>query len=105
MDFTGRNVVLRVVKAYPTEHTHVYAGRIVAFDGAFVCMDGRVFHFARPNAEDPTGGLTSSPRAIRWVPVQRIEYMRDLPPKLDVFHPSAFRLTPDGGLQAVSFPT
>ena len=104
MDFLERNVILRVVKAYAGEHTHVYAGRVVGFDNAFVCIDGRVFHFARPNAEDPTGGMTSSPRAIRWVPVQRIEYMRDLPERLDIFSPDAFRLTPDGTLRAVAFP-
>ncbi|NJN14120.1 MAG: hypothetical protein HC813_00145 [Planctomycetes bacterium] len=104
MELIGNSVILRIVKSYPAEHSHVYAGRVLGFDGSFLAIDGRVFHFARPNAEDPTGGMSTSPRAVRWVPVGRIEYIRELPSTLDVFGADAFRVRADGSLEAARAP-
>ena len=59
--FLDRNVVLRIVKPYPQARNHVYTGRVVDYDGNFVVVDGCVLHFGRPSAEDPAGGLTTSP--------------------------------------------
>jgi hypothetical protein len=97
MDFTNKNVVLRIVKPYPEARAHVYAGQIVAYDGNFLAFDGIVMHHGKPSGDDPTGGLTLSSRTVRWVPLQRIEYIRELPEDMDPFS-GKFEVTGDGGL-------
>ncbi len=96
--FSHRNVVMRINKPYKGAHNHVYTGQIVGYDGHFVTIDGCVLHFGDASVDDPTGGLTTSVRAMRWVAVQRIEYIRELPEGVDPFAPESLRVTEDGGL-------
>jgi hypothetical protein len=98
MDFTNKNVVLRIVKPYPDARAHVYAGQIVSYDGNFLAFDGIVMHHGKPSGDDPTGGLTLSSRTVRWVPLERVEYIRELPEGTNPFEPEAFEVTGDGGL-------
>jgi len=100
MDFVGRNVILRITKPYQQARNHIYTGKVLARDDRFVLMDGCVFHFGRPSAEDPAGGLTVSRRAQRWVPIDRIQYLRELPPAVDPFRPELFRITADGNIES-----
>ena len=96
--FIDRDVVLRIVKPYPEARNHVYTGRVIAYDEGFVAIDGSVLHFGRPTTEDPTGGFKKSPRAIRWVPKERIQYIRQLPEGIDPFDPEQFEITAVGGV-------
>ncbi len=96
--FVGRNVVVRIVKPYPTARNHIYTGEVVDYDGHFVAIDGCVLHFGRPTSEDPTGGLTSSHRALRWLALQRIEYIRELPAEIDPFSPDTLKIASDGSI-------
>ena len=98
IDFSDRKVVMRITKPYPGARSHVYAGQVVGYDGRFVAFDGFVLHYGRPSADDPTGGLTISERAVRWVALQRVEYIRELPGKMDPFDPKAFEVSSSGGL-------
>ncbi len=98
MDFVESNVILRIVKPYVQARNHIYTGKVLAKDDRFVLVDGCVFHFGRPSAEDPTGGLTISKRARRWVPIERIQYLRELPAGVDPFQPHLFRITADGNI-------
>jgi hypothetical protein len=97
--FLNRNVLLRCVKPYPTARNHVYTGRILAYDGHFVTVDGIVLHFGHPSVDDPTGGLTRSGRAVRWVALQRIEYIRELPTGVDPFAPENIKVGSQGALE------
>lgn len=96
--FAKRNVVIRIVKLYPQARNHVYTGQIVGYDGNFVTIDGCVLHFGKATVDDPTGGLTTSGRAMRWVAVDRVEYIRELPDGMDPFSPENLRVTGDGSL-------
>ena len=98
MNFNDRDVALRIVKPYPGARSHIYTGRIVDYDGNFIAFDGCVLNFGRPSTDDPTGGLTVSHRAVRWVALQRVEYIRELPPGMDPFAPDTLALNPDGSL-------
>ena len=98
MEFVNRNVVLRIVKPYPEARNHVYTGVLTAYDGKFVEIDGCVLHFGRASVDDPTGGLTKSPRAVRWVSLQRVEYIRELPKGMDPFDPEHLKVAEDGSL-------
>jgi len=97
--FLNRNVLLRCVKPYPSARNHVYTGRIIAYDGHFVALDGIVMHFGHPTVDDPTGGLTRSPRAVRWVALQRIEYLRELPEGVDPYEPEHIQVGSQGALE------
>ncbi|MHC4669025.1 MAG: hypothetical protein ACYTFD_11525 [Planctomycetota bacterium] len=92
----NRDVLIRIVKPYPVARNHIYTGRVIGYDGRFVMVDGCVLHFGRPSVDDPTGGLTTSSRAIRWVALQRIEYIRELPEGTDPFAPEKLRVATDG---------
>lgn len=96
--FIGRNVVVRIVKPYPEARNHIYTGTAIDYDGRFLAIDGCVLHFGRPTSEDPTGGLTTSKRAVRWVALQRIEYVRELPTKMDPFSPETLKIAADGSV-------
>jgi hypothetical protein len=98
-DLVGRNVLLRIVKSYPSARNHVYSGRILDYDGCFVGVDSCVLHFGRPSAEDPTGGLTRSGRALRWVTLQRVEYILEYPADVDPFAPEKLKVTSDGAIE------
>jgi len=97
--FLNRNVLMRCVKPYPTARNHVYTGKLLGYDGHFVTIDGIVLHFGHPSVDDPTGGLTRSPRAVRWVALQRIEYIRELPKDVDVFEPANVKVGSQGSLE------
>lgn len=97
--FLNRNVLMRCVKPYPTARNHVYTGKLLGYDGHFVTIDGIVLHFGHPSVDDPTGGLTRSPRAVRWVALQRIEYIRELPKDIDVFEPAHVKVGSQGSLE------
>jgi len=97
--FVNRNVMMRCVKPYPTARNHVYTGKLLGYDGHFVTIDGIVLHFGHPSVDDPTGGLTRSPRAVRWVALQRIEYIRELPQDIDVFEPANVKVGSQGSLE------
>jgi len=97
-DFVGCNVIVRIVKPYPGARNHVYTGKVVDYDGRFVALDGGVLHFGKPTVDDPTGGLTTSPRAVRWLALQRIEYIRELPEGMDPFKPDKFNVSADGSI-------
>ena len=97
--FMDRNVVLRIVKPYPQARNHVYTGRVVDYDGNFVVIDGCVLHFGRPSAEDPAGGLTTSTRAVRWVALQRVEYICELPDEMDPFEVTKLTVSADGSIE------
>jgi hypothetical protein len=99
VSFLDRNIVLRVVKPYPEAKNHIYTGRAVDYDGRFVAIDGHVLNFGRPSADDPTGGLTISERAIRWVALQRVEYIRELPEGIDPFKPAEIDVSVDGNIR------
>ena len=98
IDFTERNVVMRIAKPYPGARSHVYVGRVVAYDGRFVAFDGSVLHYGHRTADDPTGGLTVSKRAVRWVALQRIEYIREMPEGMDPYDPEKIEVSADGSL-------
>ena len=98
MELEQKNIILRIVKPYPEARNHVYTGRVVAYDEGFVAIDGSVLHFGRATTEDPTGGFTKSDRAIRWVPKERIQYIRQLPEGIDPFDPEQFEITAAGGI-------
>jgi hypothetical protein len=102
VELIGRSILLRVVKHYPQARNHIYVGTVVARDDQFVTVDGSVFHFGRPTSDDPTGGLTVSKRALRWVPIARIQYIRELPAGVDPHSPRTFRLTADGNLSVTA---
>ena len=97
--FLDRNVVLRIVKPYPEARNHVYTGHVLDYDGNFVVVDGCVLHFGRPSAEDPAGGLTKSTRAVRWVALQRVEYIRELPDGMDPFEVDKLKVSADGSIE------
>jgi hypothetical protein len=94
-----KNVILRVVKPYTEARNHIYTGTVVHCDEGWIGVDGVVFNFGRPTTEDPSGGLTVSPRAIRWLPYGRVQYLRELEEGADPFNPDAFELTEDGRLR------
>ena len=96
--FLGRNVALRIVKPYPEARNHIYTGRALAFDGKFVAIDGCVLHFGKASVDDPAGGLTTSSRAVRWVALQRIEYIHELPASANPFAPEEIKVGADGSL-------
>jgi len=96
--FVDRAVVIRIVKPYAGARNHIYLGKVVEYDGRFVTLDGCVMHFGKPSVDDPTGGLTTSPRAVRWVALQRIEYIRELPEGTDPFSPDKIQVSSDGSL-------
>ena len=96
--FSHRNGLVRITKPYPNARNHVYTGQIVGYDGNFVTIDGCVLHFGEPTVDDPTGGLTTSARAMRWIAVNRVEYIRELPEGVDPFAPEKLRVTGDGGI-------
>lgn len=98
MDFSNRNVVMRIVKPYPAARSHVYTGQVIDYDGKFVAFDGCVLHFGRPSTDDPTGGLTISRRAVRWVALQRVEYIRELPEGMDPYDPAKLEVSSDGSI-------
>ena len=98
MDFKDRNLALRIVKPYPEARSHIYTGRIVDYDGNFIAFDGCVLNFGRRSAEDPTGGMTISHRAVRWLALQRVEYIRELPDGMDPFAPDSIAVNADGSL-------
>jgi len=102
MNLTDRNILLRIAKPYPEAHNHIYTGRITDYDRTFLEVDGCVLNFTRPTTEDPTGGLTISPRAIRWIPVERVQYIRQLTPGTDPFDPEAMRITEEGNIVPTS---
>jgi hypothetical protein len=97
--FLNRNVLLRCVKPYPQARNHVYTGRVLSYDGHFVTIDGIVLHFGHPSVDDPTGGLTRSPRSVRWVALQRIEYIRELPKGVNPFEPEDIKVGSSGALE------
>lgn len=97
--FLNCNVLMRCVKPYPTARNHVYTGKLLGYDGHFVTIDGIVLHFGHPTVDDPTGGLTGSPRAVRWVALQRIEYIRELPENVDPFAPENIKVGSQGSLE------
>ena len=76
--FSHRKVLVRIVKPYPGARNHVYTGQIVGYDGNFITIDGCVIHFGEASVDDPAGGLTTSARAMRWIAVERVEYIREL---------------------------
>ena len=98
MHLKDRNLVLRIVKPYPEARSHVYTGNVVDYDGNMLVFDGCVLHFGRATADDPSGGLTVSKRAVRWIPTQRIEYIRELPDGLDPFGVDSLEINSDGSL-------
>ena len=97
--FLYKNVLLRCVKPYPTARNHVYTGKLLGYDGHFVTIDGIVLHFGHPTVDDPTGGLTRSGRSVRWVALQRIEYIRELPKGVDPFSPENIKVGSQGSLE------
>jgi hypothetical protein len=97
--FVGKSVLMRCVKPYPSARNHVYTGKIIAYDGHFVTIDGIVLHFGHPSVDDPTGGLARSPRAIRWVALQRIEYIRELPQGVDPYAPAHIKVGSQGTVE------
>jgi hypothetical protein len=103
-EFVHRNVILRIVKPYPDARNHVYMGRVVGYDGRFVAIDGSVLHFGRATVDDPTGGLTTSARAVRWVALQRIEYVLELPEGVDPFDPTKLNVTAQGSVSFADRP-
>ena len=98
--FVDRAVVIRIVKPYPEARSHIYLGKVVAYDGRFIGIDGCVLHFGRATLEDPTGGLTTSGRAVRWVFRDRVEYILELPDGMDPYDPEQLTVSPDGSLKA-----
>jgi hypothetical protein len=96
--FSHRKVLVRIVKPYPGARNHVYTGQIVGYDGHFITIDGCVIHFGEATVDDPTGGVTTSGRAMRWIAVERIEYIRELPEGMDPFAPEKLRVQDDGSL-------
>jgi hypothetical protein len=96
--FSHRKVLVRIVKPYPGARNHVYTGQIVGYDGNFITIDGCVIHFGEATVDDPAGGLTTSVRAMRWVAVERVEYIRELPEGMDPFDPESLRVTENGSL-------
>jgi hypothetical protein len=96
--FLDRNVVIRIVKPYPEAKNHLYLGCAVDFGSGVVALDCTVLNFGRPTSDDPTGGLTISTRATRWIPLQRIEYIRELPEDLDPFQPDRIDVAADGNI-------
>ena len=96
MKLNQRKIILRIVKPYPEARNHVYTGIAVDWEEGFLAIDGRVLSFGRPSTEDPTGGLTVSQREVRWVPRERIQYMRELPDEIDPFDVAHFSVTPEG---------
>ena len=101
--FIDRQVLLRIVKPYHEARNHIYAGQVIDYDGNFVCLDCSVLHFGRATSDDPTGGLTTSTRAKRWVALPRIEYIRELPKGMDPFDPDKFNVAADGGIDLSAF--
>lgn len=101
MKLKHRNVILRIVKPYQGAKNHVYTGRIVDWEEGFLAIDGCVLNFGRPSTEDPTGGLTVSPREVRWVPRERIQYLRELPDDVDPYDATGFQLTAEGNVREV----
>lgn len=97
--FENRNVIMRIVKPYQGARSHVYTGRIMWYDGNFIGFDGCVLHYGRPSSDDPTGGLTISRRAVRWVVLQRVEYIRELPEGMDPFDPEKIQVSTDGSIE------
>lgn len=98
MELKNKNVILRIVKPYPEARNHVYTGCIVGWDGNLLMIDGCVLNFGRASSEDPTGGLTISQRAVRWVPRERIQYFRELPEDVDPFDAGNFEVTLEGNV-------
>lgn len=96
MKLKNRNMILRIVKPYPEARNHVYTGHVVDWDEGFLAIDGCVLSFGRPSTEDPSGGLTVSQREVRWVPRERIQYVRELPEAIDPFNAEQFQITPEG---------
>jgi hypothetical protein len=96
--FSDRNVVMRIVKPYPGARNHIYTGRIVGYDGNFVAFDGCVLNYGRASSDDPGGGLTVSQRALRWVALQRVEYIRELPDGMNPFDPASLEVSADGSI-------
>ena len=94
-----KNIILRVVKPYSEARNHIYTGTVLQCDDGWIGIDGVVFNFGRPTTEDPSGGLTISPRAVRWLPYDRVQYLRELEEGADPFNPDAFELTEDGRLR------
>ena len=98
MHLKERNLVLRIGKPYPEARSHIYTGHVVDYDGDMLAFDGCVMHFGRATADDPSGGLTVSKRAVRWIPLQRIEYIRELPEGMDPFKVDSLEVNLDGSL-------
>ena len=98
VDLLNRNVLMRIVKPYPEARNHIYSGRVQEYDGRFICIDGYVLHFARASADDPSGGLTTSARGKRWVALERVEYIRELPEGIDPFNPEGVQVSADGSV-------
>jgi hypothetical protein len=103
-EFVSRNVILRIVKPYPDARNHVYMGKVVSYDGRFIGLDGCVLHFGRASVDDPTGGLSTSARAIRWVALQRIEYVLELPDGIDPYDPKKLHVTAGGSVSFADRP-
>jgi len=99
MELSAQNIILRIDKPYPQARNHIYTGKVVSYDDRFLAVDGVVFHFGRPSAEDPTGGLTTSGRAVRWIPIERIQYVVEMPKGIDPFSTTSFRLTAEGDVR------
>jgi len=102
IEFVGRQILLRIVKPYHEARNHVYAGTVLGYDGHFLCVDCTVMTFGRATADDPAGGLTTSGRATRWVALQRIEFIRELPEGMDPFDPEKFKVH-DGRIDLSAF--
>ena len=96
MKLNHRKIILRIVKPYPQARNHVYTGNVVDWDEGFLAIDGCVLSFGRPTTEDPSGGLTISQREVRWVPRERIQYLRELPEEIDPFNVEHFQVTAEG---------
>ncbi|MGQ0615070.1 MAG: hypothetical protein ACT4PV_15155 [Planctomycetaceae bacterium] len=103
-DLVGKNMIVRIDKPYPQARNHVYTGKVLDCGPQFLAIDGCVFHFGRPSAEDPAGGLASSRRAVRWIPIPRIQFMREMPQGADPYSTKNFRLTASGELSALDRP-
>jgi len=99
VELVGHHVVIRIVKPYPHARNHIYTGRVLAYDGKLITIDGCVLHYGKASVDDPTGGLTTSSRAIRWVALQRVEYIRELPEGADPYDPGGINVTTDGSLE------
>ncbi len=74
-------IAIRTVKNYPQAHNHLLIGKLLEFNGEFLRVDCRTFHFGASVTGPKT--IKQGAKNIRIIPWARVEIINELSSDFD----------------------